>query len=66
MVTEFAWRKRGNAQKITVAVPGHWIWIRIRNLPNTNLSTARFVENTVARMWRLYKTGIGLTTGFIG
>jgi hypothetical protein len=22
--------------------------------------------NNVARMWRLYKTGIGLTTGFIG
>jgi hypothetical protein len=22
--------------------------------------------NIVARMWRLYKTGIGLTTGFIG
>jgi hypothetical protein len=23
-------------------------------------------EHTVARMWRLYETGIGLTTGFIG
>jgi hypothetical protein len=23
-------------------------------------------NNIVARMWRLYKTGIGLTTGFIG
>jgi hypothetical protein len=23
------------------------------------------LKNTVARMWRLYETGIGLTTGFI-
>jgi hypothetical protein len=25
-----------------------------------------WIIHTVARMWRLYKTGIGLTTGFIG
>jgi hypothetical protein len=30
------------------------------------LKTCSIPQNIVARMWRLYKTGIGLTTGFIG
>jgi hypothetical protein len=28
--------------------------------------TMKMDEDTVARMWRLYNAGIGLTTGFIG
>jgi hypothetical protein len=32
-----------------------WAWVRIPLL-----------TPVIARIWRLYKTGIGLTTGFIG
>jgi hypothetical protein len=36
------------------------------NSRTAGLIFMKFNVDIVARMWRLYKTGIGLTTGFIG
>jgi hypothetical protein len=61
-----AWETNKKQCNTSIGVVDTLTGIRNGYFPNSRTRLEHFRYIIVARMWRLYKTGIGLTTGFIG